>query len=232
MAPVRLRSLLIAALAVSPTPAPLQDDLIAIDVLIQPGPKMLAAAEQWNAKMRAQLPAGFALDAEHVPHITLLQCFVARADLAKVLAAVDSVRSKFDVTRMTMTATGLFHIRSGNDGLAGIVVEPSAQLLALQREIIEAVNVYARPGGRGSAFVTDKSGTPYAPWLFEYVETFVSRQTGERYNPHVTTGVAPLAWLEEMEKNPFDPFTFDAKGLATYQLGNFGTASKRLDRRS
>ena len=53
MAPVRLRSLLIAALAVSPTPAPLQDDLIAIDVLIQPGPKMLAAAEQWNAKMRA-----------------------------------------------------------------------------------------------------------------------------------------------------------------------------------
>lgn len=191
---------------------------------------MLAEAAQWNARMREQIPEGFALDEEHVPHITLIQCFVARADLPKVLVAVDGVRSKFDIKRMQMTAIGLFHIRSGNNGLGGIVVEPSEQLLALQRAIIEAVSVYAQPGGRGSAFVPDKSGTPFAPWLFEYVETFVPRQTGQRFNPHVTTGVAPLDWLEDLEKRPFDRFTFDAQGIATYQLGNFGTASKRLDR--
>ena len=224
------RSLLIAALAISPFPALGQGDLIAIDVLIQPGPKMLVEAAQWNARMREQIPEGFELDEEHVPHITLIQCFVARADLPKVLAAVDGVRSKFAINRMEMTAIGLFHILSGNSGLAGIVVEPSEQLLALQRAIIEAVNIYARSGGRGSAFVPDKSGTPFAPWLFEYVETFVPRQTGERFNPHVTIGVAPLDWLEDLEKKPFEKFTFEAKGIATYQLGNFGTASKRLDR--
>jgi hypothetical protein len=208
-----------------------QGDLIAIDVLIEPGPKMLAEAARWNARMREQIPEGFALDEAHVPHITLIQCFVPRADLPKVLAAVDGVRTKLDVHRMQMTATGLFHILSGKHGLAGIVVEPSEQLLALQRAVIEAVNVYARPGGGGSAFVPDTSGTPWAPWLFEYVETFVPRQTGERFNPHVTTGVAPLDWLEDQEKKPFEKFTFDAKGLAAYQLGNFGTASRRLDRK-
>jgi hypothetical protein len=217
-------------LALSPALACGRGDLIAIDVLVQPGPKMLAEAAQWNASMREQIPEGFALDDEHVPHITLIQCYVARADLPKVLAAVDSVRSTFDLNRMEMTATGLFHIRSGDAGLGGIVVAPSEQLLALQRAIIAAVNVYARSGGSRSAFVPDKSGTPYAPWLFEYVQTFVPRQTGEHFNPHVTTGVAPLDWLDAQEKKPFERFTFYAQGIATYQLGNFGTASKRLDR--
>jgi hypothetical protein len=58
----------------------------------------------------------------------------------------------------------------------------------------------------------------------------VPHQTGEKFNPHVTIGVAPLVWLKELEKKPFEKFTFGAKGIATYQLGNFGTASKRLDR--
>jgi hypothetical protein len=47
----------------------------------------------------------------------------------------------------------------------------------------------------------------------------------------VTIGIAPLGWLEDLEKRPFSTFTFGAKGLAIYQLGNFGTASKRLDTR-
>ena len=55
------------------------------------------------------------------------------------------------------------------------------------------------------------------------------QQTGEKFNPHVTIGLAPRVWLEEMEDEPFDEFTFGAEGIATYQLGNFGTASKRLD---
>jgi hypothetical protein len=32
-----------------------------------------------------------------------------------------------------------------------------------------------------------------------------------------------------MEKKPFEAFDFSASGIAVYQLGNFGTASKRLD---
>lgn len=221
---------LIAAFAISASSALGQDDLIAIDVLIQPGPKMLDEASKWNAEMREQTPDGFELDEEHAPHITLIQRYVAKSDLPKVLAAVDEVSAKFDMDSIEMTATGFYHIPSGKIGLAGIVIEPSEQLLALQQAIIDAVNVYARTGGGESAFVPDKSGTPFDPFLFEYVETFVPQQTGEHFNPHVTVGVAPLSWLEELEKRPFNKFTFGAQGIATYQLGNFGTASKRLDR--
>ena len=222
--------ILIAAFVISASAAFGQSDLIAIDVLIQPGPKMMEEAERWNALMREQGPKGFELDEEHAPHVTLIQRFIAKSDLPKILAAVDKVKSKFDISSLEMTATGLYHIPTGKNGLAGIVIEPSAQLHALQQAVIEAVNIYARKGGDQSAFVPDKSGTPFDPILFKYVDTFVPQQTGEKFNRHVTIGVAPLDWLKELEKKPFDKFTFGATGIATYQLGNFGTASKRLDR--
>ena len=221
--------LLTAAFVLAALPAFAQDDLIAIDVLLQPGPKMLAEAAEWNARMREQSPEGFELDEKHAPHITLIQRFVAESDLEKVLMAVDEVRSAFDVNTMEMTATGLYHIPAGEIGVAGIVIEPSEELHALQEAVIAAVDGYARTGGGESAFVPDTTGTPFDPLLFEYVETFVPNQTGERFNPHVTIGIAPLPWLEEQEKQPFKQFTFGANGIATYQLGNFGTASKRLD---
>ena len=128
-----------------------------------------------------------------------------------------------------MTAIGLYPIPTGNNELAGIVIEATEQLHALQQAIIEAVNVYAQKVRGESVFVPDSSGTPFDPILFEYVDTFVPQQTGERFNPHVTIGLAPLDWLKEREKKPFDTLTFGAKGIATYQLGNFGTASKRLE---
>ena len=220
----------IAALALSAPPAFSRGDLIAIDVLIQPDATMLAEAGRWNARLREQSPAGFELDAEHAPHITLIQRFVAKADLPKVLAAVDKVKSKYKSSKLKMTATGLYHIPTGQSGLAGIVIKPTRQLHALQQAVVHAVNVYAKSGGDASAFVPDKSGAPFDPLLFKYVETFVPEQTGKKFNPHVTIGVAPLEWLKAEEKKPFEKFAFGAQGIAVYQLGNFGTASRRLDK--
>ena len=115
-----LRMLPIVALAMSAPAAFGQGDLIAIDVLLQPGQKMLVEAEKWNARTREQSPEGFKLDAEHSPHVTLVQRFVAKSDLPKALAAGDKARSKFDISRIQMTATGLYHIPSGKIGLAVI----------------------------------------------------------------------------------------------------------------
>lgn len=225
----RLLRVAVLLLACLTTPVLAQDELIAIDVLIQPDQKMMTEAARWNSRMREQTPAGYELDDEHAPHITLVQRFIAKPDLPKVLAAVETVKAQFDVSSLEMTATGLYHIPTGKTGLAGIVVEPTAQLHALQRAVISAVEAYARQGGDQSAFVPDKSGTPFDPFLFKYVENFVADQTGDRFNPHLTIGVAPVDWLEALEKEPFAKFSFGARGIATYQLGNFGTASKRLD---
>ena len=100
-------------------------DLTAIDVLIQPGPTMVQAAGDWNAKMRAQSPEGFLLDPEHAPHVTLVQRFVTTQDLDKALAAVSAVKESFNLGELQMTATGFYHIPSGEIGFAGIVTAPS-----------------------------------------------------------------------------------------------------------
>lgn len=225
----RFLALAVGVLFFSASAIHAEEHLIAIDVLLQPDSVMLEQASTWNALMREQSPEGFKLDEEHAPHITLIQRFVSESDLASVLAAVDRVRSMADTSKMQMRTTGLYHIPSGKIGLAGIVVEPSSDLIALQQAMIEAVNPFARPGGEASAFVPDPTGAAFDPMLFKYVETFVPSQTGEKFNPHVTIGIAPLGWLEQREKQPFNSFAFGAKGIAVYQLGNFGTASKRLD---
>jgi hypothetical protein len=65
-------------------------------------------------------------------------------------------------------------------------------------------------------------------FLIQYVSTFVPKASGEHFNPHVSTGVAPREYLDRMLTAPFEPFTFSPAGAAVYQLGPFGTAAKKL----
>jgi hypothetical protein len=46
--------------------------------------------------------------------------------------------------------------------------------------------------------------------------------------PHVTVGIASQDYLKKMLAEPFDEFTFSPAGASVYQLGNFGTARKKL----
>jgi hypothetical protein len=64
--------------------------------------------------------------------------------------------------------------------------------------------------------------------LISYVATFVPKMSGEKFNPHVSTGVAPVAYLDAMLAEPFQNFTFSPAGAAVYQLGPFGSAAKLL----
>lgn len=213
-------------LAAAPTLA--QSSLVAIDVLIEPDATMLTAAQEWNAHLREQTPDGFELDATHNPHITLLQAFVAADELDAVLAAVGGATAGLDIPGLRMKAIGLYHFPTGELGLQGIVIDPSPELLTVQAAMIAAVAPFQRTGGAQQAFVPDPTGTPFDPAMYQYVETFIPTRSGLNYNPHVTTGLAPLAWVEAREAEPFEPFDFGAKGIAVYQLGNFGTAAARL----
>jgi hypothetical protein len=110
-----------------------QNPVTAIDIALEPDATMIQHAEAANARLRKVFPEGYALDATHRPHITMLQRFVRTADLDKVYAAVGDV-------------------------LAG-----------------------EKPAG----------------WTLKIAE-------------------------------PFDAFTFSPVALSVYQLGNFGTARKKL----
>jgi hypothetical protein len=56
----------------------------------------------------------------------------------------------------------------------------------------------------------------------------VQKSAGEHFSPHVTTGIAPRDYLDKMLAEPFESFTFSPAGAAVYQLGQFGTAAKKL----
>ena len=63
----------------------------AIDILLEPDATMLQHSAANNARLLKVFPKGFALDATHRPHITMIQRFVRTADLDKVYAAAGKV---------------------------------------------------------------------------------------------------------------------------------------------
>ncbi len=200
----------------------------AIDILLLPDATMLQHAEAANARLRAVFPKGFALDATHHPHVTLVQRFVRTADLDKVYAAVGKVIADSNATSLKLEAYKYYYIPDKEIGLAGIVARPTPELLKLEADVIDAVTPYTVATGTSAAFVITPEDPIINPMLIEYIATFVPKASGEHYNPHVTTGVATRDYLDKMLAEPFEPFSFSPAGAAVYQLGQFGTAARKL----
>ena len=205
-----------------------QAPVTAIDILLEPDATMLQHSEANNARLLAVFPKGFALDATHRPHITMIQRYVRTADLDQVYTAAGQVLASANVTGMKLEAFKYYYIPSKAIGLAGIVAKPTPELLKLQADLIAAVAPFTVETGDSSAFVTTPDDPVIDPMLIEYVSTFVPKASGEHFNPHVTTGVALREYLDQMLAEPFEPFTFSPAGAAVYQLGQFGTAAKKL----
>jgi hypothetical protein len=200
----------------------------AIDILLEPDATMLQHAEAVNARLLKVYPKGFALDATHRPHITMIQRFVRTADLDKVYAAAGQVLASANVTAMKLEAYKYYYIPSKDIGLSGIVAKPTPELLKLQADLIAAVTPFTVETGTSAAFVTTPDDPVIDPFLIQYVSAFVPKASGELFNPHVTTGVALREYLDKMLAEQFESFTFSPAGAAVYQLGQFGTASKKL----
>jgi hypothetical protein len=162
----------------------------AIDILLEPDATMLQHSADNNARLRKVFPKGFALDATHRPHITMIQRYVRTADLDKVYAAAGQVIARANVTAMKLEAFKYYYIPSKEIGLAGIVAKPTPELLKLQADLIDAVAPFTVETGDSAAFFTTPDDPIIDPFLIGYVSVFVPKGSGENFNPHVTTGVA------------------------------------------
>ncbi len=200
----------------------------AIDIALEPDATMMAHAQADNARLLKVFPKGFALDATHHPHVTILQQFVRTADLDKVYAAVNKVLADEKPASWKLKAFKYYYIPSPPIGLAGIVVEPTEDLMRLQREVIEVVTPYTEKSGTPAAFMSTEDGHDIQPSLIEYVANFVTIAAGMKFNPHVTIGVGTEDYLNKMLAEPFNTFTFSPAGASVYQLGSFGSARKEL----
>jgi 2'-5' RNA ligase len=205
-----------------------QNAVTAIDIALEPDAIMIRHAKADNARLLKAFPKGFALDATHHAHVTMLQQFVRTDDLDKVYAVANKVLGKEKPTSWKLKAIKYYYIPSPPVGLAGIVVEPTEDLLRLQQELIDAVAPFTAKTGTPAAFMSTEEGRDIQQSLIDYVANFVTVAAGKKFNPHVTIGVGTEAYLNQMLAEPFEAFTFSPASASVYQLGSFGTARKEL----
>jgi hypothetical protein len=205
-----------------------QNTVTAIDILLDPDATMIQHAQAANARLLESYPKGFPLGGEHAPHVSALQRYVKTADLDQVYAAVGKVFAKENPTSWKLRAVKYAYIPDKPLGLGNIVVEPTADLLRLQQELIDAVAPFTVPRGSAAAFVTTPQDPNIVAPLIHYVAVFVPEHSGDHYVPHVTIGLGTIDFLNSMVSAPFDTFTFSPVGASIYHLGNYGTAMKQL----
>jgi hypothetical protein len=207
---------------------PKTNPVTAIDILLEPDATMLKNAGAANARLRKSFPKGFALDETHQPHISCVQRYVKTADLDKVYGTVGKVLAGEKPDAWKLKAYKYYYIPWKDIGLAGIVIEPTDDLINFQQKLIDAVAPFTERTGTAAAFVTTKEDPDINQPTIDYVGSYVPNQTGKKFNPHVSIGLASQDYLKKMLEEKFEAFTFSLAGLSVYQLGNMGTARKKL----
>ena len=132
--------------------------LTEINVLLVPDAATVEKAQAANARLREGYPDGFALDANHAPHIKILQRFVRTVDLDEVAKSVTEALRMERPIKFESTATGYYDLAYKNLGSVGIVIEPTEDLRRLQQRISDAVAPFAAEKGPGEAFAPRPDG--------------------------------------------------------------------------
>ena len=158
----------------------------------------------------------------------MIQQFVRTADLDKVYAAANQVLAKENAASWHLKAFRYYYIPVPPNGIAGIVVEPTEELLRVQRRLLDAVAPFTEKTRTAAAFVSADDGRDIQDGLIDYVANFRTVAAGRKFNPHVTIGVAPDVYLKQMLAEPFKSFMFSPVGASVYQLGSYGAARKKL----
>lgn len=202
------------------------ENIIAIDVLLIPSEEMNAQAIQLNTLMKQNNPETIKLDENHVPHITLLQCFVNEKDLPKINKALDGLFET--IAQDSMKAESLFYYEEKEESFAMIRVKKSTRLMKIHKKAIELVKPYIVTNGSEKSFVQNPDGSPISESTVSYVPDFVNKYSFKNFDPHISLGVAQKTLLDSLEQHVFKPIHFKATSVSVYQLGDHGTAQKLL----
>ncbi|MCS6816967.1 MAG: 2'-5' RNA ligase family protein [Blastocatellia bacterium] len=186
----------------------METPLIAIDVAFLLPDDAQAHALAVNATLWAQSQMGFRFDETHLPHITLLQQFVRRANLPDVFAAVDAVLEEFSPLTLTIS-----HVETRGE-TAQFVIAPHAELQRLHERLLEALAPFDEGDGPAEAFANGDE--PPRPRDLEWVRNYRAQASGSHYFPHITLGKGIVT-------EPIAPFAFTADHIAVCQLGRFCT---------
>tara|TARA_R110000851_G_scaffold333532_1_gene515076 strand:- start:38162 stop:38863 length:702 start_codon:yes stop_codon:yes gene_type:complete len=206
--------------------APKKQNIIAIDVLLIPSEEMYAQSLQLNSLINQNNPETIKLDKNHVPHITLLQCFINEEDLPKVNGALEGLFNT--IKNDSLKAESLFYYSEKEESFSMIAIEKNEQLLQLHQKVIELVKPFIVKNGSEKSFVQNPDDSPISESTLSYVPEFVDKHSFENFDPHISLGVAQTTLLDSLALQVFKPIQFKVESLSVYQLGDHGTAQKLL----
>ena len=183
-----------------------------------------------NARLRANYPAGFALDATHHPHITLLQRYVRTEDLDKVFAggraglqprAPDGLGTRSDRLLLSRLQQ---HRRWPASS-----IEPTPELRRLQQEIVDAVAAVHAAQRHGRRVCHDARRARH-----QSADAGVRQRIRSRANRQELQSArhdwrrTDSDFVKKMEAAPFPTFKFKIAGAAVFHLGQLRHRGQRV----
>jgi hypothetical protein len=228
-------------------------ELIAVNVLLEPDAATKVLAAELNAELRLGMAAvagaysgsgagglvsGFSFDATHLPHLTLVQRYVRRDALERVLEVVGKAAGRViagaEGQDLVLRAGDLSGGSLGTEPgtvLASVEFGPQPAVRALHEEVLRALTPFASSGGSEAAFFTLPGEPPPNAATVAYVEEFVPAHAGDEYTPHLTAGVAREADVRRLaHDHPLSGAEVTPVAVAVAHLGAFGTARQVLRR--
>lgn len=203
-----------------------QDQIIAINVLLTLPDEVYDQSVELNHVILKENPNNFTLDKNHVPHITLLQCYIKKSDLPQIEKALDGLYQTIENEMLYVDE--LQYSKAKPESFASLGIEKSKTLMSLHKEVIKRLDPYRNTHGSQEAYVQNFDDTPIDQFTIDYVPKFVSHHSFENYNPHISLGVAKILLLDSIAQNILKPMHFKPSSISIYQLGAFGTARKQL----
>lgn len=207
------------------------EDLLAINILLEPDEVMSRWAKLHNDLLREDYPAGFALeDGSHAAHITVLQGYIRERDLGKIIDAVKSVSAELSISRLRLSAGEMYFSAPGAEslGMAGVGTTKPPELVRFQKAVVDAVRPFLAGQASSGAFVPNDDGSQISHGMTASVQNFIRKNTGEHYSPHVTLGFCRERFCRPLVKRSKPSFNFGIRGVGIYQMGESGTARKKL----
>ena len=178
--------------------------LIALDVALLPPPDVAARAVELSAALPGDGHDRLRLDANHLPHITLMQLFVREEELDAALERVEGVV----IGRPPLS----LRVSGGGRGSSSVwmAIERTPAIDAPHEELMEALRGYERPGATPAAFFEGDARPGDVLWVTGYR----LKSAFGAFTPHITLGHAPAA-------PEIAPFDFVASTVAGCHLGRF-----------
>lgn len=194
---------------------------LAIGIVLLPPAEITALAIEAN-KAIATPETTYALNTtDTLPHITLLQCFIAAEELPRIKEILTDIASS--VHAPSLHVNQIQKEEFDQKIFYSFGIERVQVIQLLHEEIVKRLFPYfLKEGSLQASFVLRDRETEVVQGTYDWVRDFVALHSHTAFDPHITLGIG------KTEATIALPPDFHATILALCHLGNHNTCRKVL----